>query len=229
MLMQSGNIKIRVEENTYLKDPEGSELGQRLVEESIRQIDVNGLEAFNFKKLAEAIPTSEASVYRYFENKNKLLLYLTSWYWAWLEYQIMLATVNIEGAEKKLFNALGVIVKPHLEQNATSFIDLKALRRIAVAESSKSYFIKSVDDLNRNKLYSQYKSLNERISKIIQEIDDSFPYPNSLSSTILEGILHQPYYHEHLPSLNDIGKDMDQLHTFFYTLCLGTIKAYRQI
>jgi hypothetical protein len=227
--MYSGNIKIKVEESTYLKDPEGSELGQRIVEESIRQIDVNGLEAFNFKKLAEAISTTEASVYRYFENKNKLLLYLTSWYWAWLEYQIVLATVNIENAERKLFNALGVIIKPQLEQNTTTYIDLKALRRIAVSESSKSYFTKNVDDLNRNKLYSHYKSLNARIAQIIKEVDVSFPYPNSLSSTILEGILHQPYYYEHLPSLNDIGKDTVQLHTFFYTLCLGTIKAYREI
>lgn len=35
-----------------------------------------GYEAFTFKKLAEDIGTTEAGIYRYFENKYKLLVYL---------------------------------------------------------------------------------------------------------------------------------------------------------
>ena len=224
-----GNIKIRVEENTYLKDPEGSELGQRILEESIRQMDINGIETFNFKKLAESIHTTEASVYRYFENKHKLLLYLTSWYWAWLEYQIVFATVNIDNSQKKLMNALSVLIKPVLENDTYPYIDLKALNRIAVSESTKSYFTKNVDILNKSKLFRQYKSLNMRLAGILSELDDTYPFPNSLASTVLEGILHQPYYHEHLPKLNDVGKDHDTLLRFFYSICTGTIQANRNL
>ena len=47
-----------------------------------------GFESFTFKKLAAKIESTEASVYRYFENKHKLLIYLVSWYWNWVEYRL---------------------------------------------------------------------------------------------------------------------------------------------
>ena len=51
-------------------------------------IDQLGFEQFTFKKLARAIGSTEASVYRYFDNKHRLLTYLIAWYWKWMEYQI---------------------------------------------------------------------------------------------------------------------------------------------
>ena len=65
------NFTIRVPETIYLKDPESSELGQKIIKNSIELIDDIGFEAFTFKKLAESIGTTEAGVYRYFENKHK--------------------------------------------------------------------------------------------------------------------------------------------------------------
>ena len=86
-LLQS--VKIAINEKLYLKDPESSELGKRIVEKSIVMINELGFDGFTFKKLGIAIKSNESSIYRYFENKHKLLLYLTSWYWGWLEYQLV--------------------------------------------------------------------------------------------------------------------------------------------
>ena len=86
------NIKISVPENIYIKDPESSELGKRIVKHSILLINDIGFDAFTFKKLGKLIGSNESSIYRYFENKHKLLLYLSSWYWAWIEYQLVMET-----------------------------------------------------------------------------------------------------------------------------------------
>ena len=81
----------------YLRDPQGTELGRRLLDESVLLLDKLGFEAFTFKKLAVVMNSTEASLYRYFENKHRLLVYLVSWHWAWLRYQIRFHTHNIGG------------------------------------------------------------------------------------------------------------------------------------
>ncbi|MFZ9029367.1 MAG: TetR/AcrR family transcriptional regulator, partial [Crocinitomicaceae bacterium] len=80
-----GRVSISVNENVFLKDPTSTELGRKIVRASIDLIDELGFEDFTFKKLALAIGSTEASVYRYFENKHNLLAYLTMWYWGWME------------------------------------------------------------------------------------------------------------------------------------------------
>ena len=70
------SITVQVDERLFVKDPNSSDLGRRIIRHSIEMIHGIGFEAFTFKKLAQRINTSEPSVYRYFENKHKLLLYL---------------------------------------------------------------------------------------------------------------------------------------------------------
>ena len=74
-------IKINISPKIYVKDPETSELGKKILENSILLIDEIGFDNFTFKKLGQRIGSNESSIYRYFESKHKLLLYLTSWYW----------------------------------------------------------------------------------------------------------------------------------------------------
>ena len=89
------NLKIDINDKIYLKDPESSDLGKRIIEHSINLIDDIGFDSFTFKKLGAIIGSNESSIYRYFESKHKLLLYLTSWYWGWLEYQLVFSTTNM--------------------------------------------------------------------------------------------------------------------------------------
>ncbi len=73
------SLKIQVNDKIYVKDPETSSLGRKIIQESILLIDEIGFENFTFKKLGERIGSNESSIYRYFESKHKLLVYLSSW------------------------------------------------------------------------------------------------------------------------------------------------------
>ena len=74
------HIQIKVNDKVFVKDPQSSDLGQRIVSIGAKMIDELGFEEFTFKKLSKEINTTEASIYRYFENKHRLLIYLISIY-----------------------------------------------------------------------------------------------------------------------------------------------------
>ena len=69
-------LKITMNEKLFLRNPEETELGKNIIQQSIVLIHEIGFEAFTFKKLAAEIGTTEAGVYRYFENKHLLLIYI---------------------------------------------------------------------------------------------------------------------------------------------------------
>ena len=60
-------LKIKMNEKLFIRDPEQSELGKKIIQHSIQLIHKCGFEAFTFKKLALDIGTTEAGIYRYFE------------------------------------------------------------------------------------------------------------------------------------------------------------------
>ena len=111
--MQSvfSQIKIKVNEKVFVKDPETSTLGKKIIENSILLIDEIGFEDFTFKKLGERIGSNESSLYRYFESKHKLLVYLSSWYWGWMEYRLVFSTNNISNPLEKLKIAISIITE----------------------------------------------------------------------------------------------------------------------
>ena len=156
-------MTINVNEKVFLKNPESSELGQRIITNSILLIDELGFETFTYKRLGQKIGSSESTIYRYFENKHKVLLYLTSWYWCWLEYRLVFATINTISPEERLKNAIELLTKPVQEDSDFSHVNEVLLNRIVIAESSKSYFTKEVDSENKDGLFSVYKRLVQRL------------------------------------------------------------------
>ena len=64
------NISIAINEKLYVKNPETSNLGKKIIENSILLIDEIGFENFTFKKLGDRIGSNESSIYRYFESKH---------------------------------------------------------------------------------------------------------------------------------------------------------------
>ncbi len=216
-------IKIKVSEKIYLKDPEGSDLGKRIVKESIKLIDDLGLEKFTFKKLAETLNTTESSIYRYFENKHRLLLYLIAVYWGWLEYRLVFATNNITSSKEKLKVALEVLADTTQTEFFPLDLDAVALKKIVISESSKAYLTKEVDHNDREGLFSGYHRLCSRLSQIISDFNSSYSFPKSLASLVLEGILIQKYFSEHLPSMTDVG-GQEKLKDFLVNLVLSTTK-----
>lgn len=216
-------LKLSVNEKIYLKDPDSSELGRNIISNSITMIDEMGFEAFTFKKLGAQINSPEASIYRYFENKQKLLIYLTSWYWGWMEYRLILKIANITSAEKRLENAIELITSPFKEKIIINGVDCSKLRNIVISESTKSYLTKNVDSINKEGLFINYKQFVIRIAEIVSEINPQYKYPNMLISTVIEGAHLQSFFGEHLPKLTNKQKNGDYINSFFTHLVMKSI------
>lgn len=202
------NFKISVQESIYNKNPESSDLGKRIIKHSIELIDKIGFDSFTFKKLGIEIDSNESSIYRYFDNKHKLLIYLTSWYWAWLEYQIVIETHSIPKAIEKLKKAIEITTKTIKEDSEFTHINEVILNRIIIEENSKSFLTKEVDKENQDGYFEVYKRLVIRLKEMILQIDTDYKYATSLASTIIEAALHQHFLKEHFPSITDCKKNI---------------------
>lgn len=221
MINLLSNLKIQVPDKIYIKDPESSDLGKRIIQHSILLIEEIGFDSFTFKKLGAKIGSNESSIYRYFESKHKLLLYLTSWYWARIEYQLVFATFNMPDKKEQLFKAIDVVTKTIEEDITFSHINEVVLNKIIINEYSKSYLTKEVDSENKEGYFVVYKRLIKRLSDMISNVNTDYKYALSLASTIVEGALHQHFLKEHFSSITDCNKDITPTE-FFKEL---TIKA----
>lgn len=218
-----GSLKIQIPEQLYVKDPDSSELGRRIVEHSIILIDDLGFESFTFKKLGQAIGSPESTIYRYFENKHKLLLYLISWYWAWLEYKVAFATANVQACEEQLCNSIRVICETVKQDQNFSHVNEELLQRIVISESSKTFLTKEIDQENKNGYFKNYKNLIDRLVRIISGINSHFEQPRTLASTLLEANHLQKFFGVHMPSITDIDMKDENLIQFMETLTLSIL------
>lgn len=219
-------LQIKMNEKLFLRDPEQSELGRKIISYSIRLIHQSGFEAFTFKKLAEEIGTTEAGIYRYFENKHRLLIYITAWYWSWLEFRVAVHTSNITDPVTKLKRVIRLLAATVEDDVRTSHVEENVLHQIIIAEGSKAYLTKKVSEDNKDHLFKPYKDLCAKIADIVLECNPKYKYPRSLSSTIIEMAHFQVFFMYHLPSLTDFGanKDEDRVVSFLEDLALSCLK-----
>ena len=222
MINLLSNLKISVPDKIFIKDPESSDLGKRIIQNSIELIDEIGFDSFTFKKLGLKIGSNESSIYRYFESKHKLLLYLTSWYWAWIEYQLVFVTHNVTDSKIQLQNAIQVITKAIETDAAYLHIDEVKLNRIIINESSKSYLTKEVDLENKEGYFIVYKRLISRLKDMILTINPDYLFASSLASTLVEGTLHQHFLRDHFKSITDCNNSVTPTE-FFTDLVFKTI------
>lgn len=203
-------VQIMMNDALFVRNPETSELGRKMVKHSIQLIHKHGFEAFTFKKLAEDIGTTEAGVYRYFENKHKLLVYITAWYWGWLEFQIRFQTNNIASPEDKLRRIIKLLASTIEDDEQTSHVDESLLHQIIIAEGSKAYLTKQVGEDNKQHFFKPYKDLCAMIGNIITECNPHYKYPRSLASTIVEMAHFQNFFMKNLPALTDFGRNSEE-------------------
>jgi AcrR family transcriptional regulator len=128
--------------------------------------------------------STKASVYRYFENKHKLLLYLMVWYREWVSYLIDIGTKNIVDPKERLKIIIKTYVNASRENPSIEYVNASILYRVIIAEGAKSYHTRSVDKENREGLFLNYKMLSEKVSAVIREINPDFPYPRALASNL---------------------------------------------
>ncbi|XLS28357.1 TetR/AcrR family transcriptional regulator [Flavobacteriaceae bacterium M23B6Z8] len=217
------NISVHVNDKLYLKDPESSELGKKIIEYSIILIYEMGFEKFTFRKLGEKIGSNESSIYRYFENKHKLLLYLSSWYWSWIEYKLVFTTNSIPDPREKLKQALVIITETIEEDSSFSHINEVYLNKILISEHSKSYLTKEIDIENKEGYFAIYKRLIFRLTEMIAAVAPDYEYPKSLISTVLEGSLYQNFIKDHMSSITDCNSKTNTTD-FFTNLVFSAIK-----
>lgn len=202
------NFRIQVNPKIYLKDPETSLLGKKIIEQSIVLIEEIGFENFTFKKLGERIGSNESSIYRYFENKHKLMLYLSSWYWSWMEYRLLIRTSNITDANEKLKRAIAIVADRIEDDKETVHINEATLNKIIITEFTKNLQTKDIDEENKEGFFLIYKRIINRIITYISEVNADYPYAKSLASTIVEGSLHQHFLQQHLDTITDCSENI---------------------
>jgi AcrR family transcriptional regulator len=222
--MKNLQIQIEINPELYSKNPDSSDLGRKIITNSIELINEIGFELFTFKKLGLRIKSPESSIYRYFENKHTLLLYLTSWYWTWTEYQLVFATSNVACPKERLERSLLILTKPVSVDNSISYVNEVLLSEVIFEESIKAFNTKDVDKENKKGCFKAYKNVVNRVSDIILEIKPQFEYPHMLISTVIEGAHQQKFFAEHLPSLTDSKKQENTITNFYTELVFNFLK-----
>jgi len=215
------NFKITINDKLFVKDPETSELGKKIIKDSILLIDEIGFEHFTFKKLGNRIGSNESSLYRYFENKHKLMVYLSSWYWSWIEYKLVFATTNVSDPLDKLIKAITIVTEKIDDDLNTVHINEFILNKIIIAEFSKTLHCKEIDDDNKEGFFLVYKNIINRIVTIVNELNPDYIYAKSLVSTIVEGSLHQHFLKDHLTTITDCNDNISP--TDFYLNLITTV------
>ncbi len=220
-------VDIKINEKLYLREPKNSELGRKIIVEGILMIESIGIEDFTFKKLALEMKTTEASIYRYFENKQMFLLYVLSWYWQWLEYLIVYKTNNITDPYKKIEIVLDVLLLRNIENTAGGIdVDKKVLQMLVIKEASKSYLNHQVKRYNESEFFKPYKDLSKRISKIILELNPQYAFEKNLSSTVLLMSRNLYFFEENLPSLAEKEENIEdsKIKAYLLHLILNAVK-----
>lgn len=206
-------VKFDINEKVYLRNPESSEVGKLMVKNAIDLIYVLGFEQFTFKKLAAEINSTEATIYRYFENKHRLLLYVLNWYWCYMEFLVTFKLENVSDKKEKLKNIVYLLTH-ELSESASQFdYNKKFLNQIVITESSKVYLVKEVAEINKNEVFKPYKDLCSKIAEVITQYNSSYKYPRSLSTTLIETSHHQQYFSVNLPRLTDISSKNNAEYT----------------
>lgn len=200
------DLKFSISNGLFHKDPQTTEFGQKVLKHSVLLIDELGFESFTFKKLAKEISSTETSIYRYFENKHMLLIFLCSWYAEWVTYLIQINTLNLKDPKKRLKVVLHNIAAASTENVLTAYINENVLHKIIVKEGAKAYHTIAVDKENKKGLFISHKNLISLISDHIGQVNKEFPYKKSLASSLYEMANNQIYFSEHIPGLSDIGK-----------------------
>ena len=217
------NIIISVNSKLYVKNPETSELGKKIIEQSILLIDEIGFENFTFKKLGDRIQSNESSLYRYFENKHKLMLYLSSWYWGWIEYRMVFSTNNVSNPMERLKKAITIVTEKVEDDSSTLHINESILNKIIIQEFTKTIITKEIDEENKEGFFLIYKRVINRIIEMINEVNPNYLYAKTLASSIVEGALHQHFLKDHLTTITDCNKDNSPTD-FYLNLIENTLR-----
>ena len=228
----SFKVQIQPNDKLFRRAPSQSEVGRNIIRHGAIMIEKLGFEEFTLKKLANKLKTNESSIYRYFANKHRLLLYLVDWYWRWIEYLVMVHTNNIQDPYKKIDIILDILLlKVDNDWAGGPELDKNILNQLVIKEGSKAYLTNHVTEDNKQQLFKSYKDLCARIAAIFLEVNPNYKYSRSLTSTVIEMVHHQYFFMHNLPRLTDFGdsKDESEIINFLKELIKSALTNTRHL
>ncbi len=163
------------------------------------------------------------------------MLYLVSWYWNWVDYQIGFHTHHMTNAQEKLQMFIHLLATHQTNSTLTTYLDVEVLARLVMVEASKAYLTKEVDQDNKEGLFQEYKSLCHKMAETVLDIQPAYPYPHALVSTLIESARKHRFFAQHLPSLTEVkdqGQNQSSLEAFlrhiaFSSLGLGDFSSQK--
>lgn len=200
------NIKPEIYDGIFLKDPESSDLGRKIFREGISLISEIGFDSFTFKKLGDKIHSPESSIYRYFENKHKFLLYISSWYWSWIECRLIFKTINLTDPNQCLKEAIVLLNEDKSDDFFMDSIDDSIIKEILVKDFVKTFPKKDFDNEKIEDFVKPYKKVIYRIAEIIKKINPNYDYPETLATNIVEGSMHQHFLKQYFISITNYNE-----------------------
>jgi AcrR family transcriptional regulator len=222
--MSGGEVHIRVSENLYVKDPQATLLGRNILTAAIILLEQEGFEQFTFAKAAKICNTTEASIYRYFENKHKLLLYLTEWYWGCISFRIDALTKDLRSPLEKLKVSIQTLTDGFSDELTVPHMDGKKLHTIIIAESAKSYLTRNAREEALEGSFDRYRGVCKRIGNIMANLSPEYPFVLAFSSTLIETVHEQLFFSGHIPGITEIKSGTKDLQMYLLNLCQAIIQ-----
>lgn len=219
------SISFTIDKSLFLRDPEQTPLGKKIVSQAIVLIDEHGFDAFNFKMLANQIESTEASVYRYFRNKHQLLCYCVSWYWTWLEYLIEFRTNNISDPKRKLEIAIATLLESDICDPNIPHIDESILHRVVVSESARVYMMRLSDGADYKSILHGYKLLCDQLMGFIKAINPKYKYARELMETLISTAHNQIFQIYQSNDHKAVRADHQKTEAFLNHLILDCVNS----
>ncbi|MGE0568274.1 MAG: TetR/AcrR family transcriptional regulator [Bacteroidia bacterium] len=198
------NISHDINSNLFVKNPSDTELGRKIVGKGLQLVHKLGIENFNFKKLAENINTTEASVYRYFKDKHQFVLYLNAWYWRYILFLVEFELKSEQKPIDKLNTVLSILYNKQKFKFKSEILDILLLRELMLSESVRLIYTQNIESINKQNLLSDQIKYLEIVKDIIKNINPKIKFPLAIATTMVESIQIQHHLISHGLPLTDI-------------------------
>ena len=194
----------------HLRDPATSAIGERILSEGLVLMNELGLEAFTFKKLTEYAECTEATIYKYFPNKQRLLQYYFQLYWMWLDTHCQQEGRLLLDPWERVQGDIRALCGLWAKDAMAAQLDPIVLRELVIVEGSKSFLHRNVDEDNKLKLFQPYKNLCAHLASEIKACDKTCKQPRTFATMLIEMARSLEFAMEHLPALTELGAGGDR-------------------
>jgi hypothetical protein len=123
---------------------------------------------------------------------------------------------------EKLNKAILIVTQPIEDDLSTPHINEAVLSRIIIAEYSKTFLTKEVDEENKEGFFIVYKRVVNQLIQLIEEVNPKYPFAKSLASSVVQGALHQHFLRDHFKTITNAA-ETNCISDFYINLIQKTL------